>query len=451
MEENVIRRVMPYSHDAELAVIGSMIMDKDAIIYASDRLKPDDFYEHEFKVMFEAICEIYKEGSAVDVTTLTVKLKEKDLAPEFCGIEHLMSIVDKTPTSVNIKHYADIVSDKALSRNLIKTLESLASQAYVGKDEISDILGETEKQVFKIVQSRTVDEYEDIRKITLKTLKIIEAAAKTNSSVTGIATGFRDLDYKLSGLQKSDLILIAARPSMGKTAFVLNIANYVAVRSKITTVIFSLEMSKTDLVQRMLAMDAKIDATKLRTGGLQDKDWGELMSAARTIGDSSLIIEDASSVTVNDVRSKCRKYKLENNLGLIMIDYLQLMNGSGKSDSRQQEISEISRSLKGLARELDVPVIALSQLSRAVESRPDKRPMLSDLRESGAIEQDADVVMFIYRDEYYNKEESKDPGVAEIIIGKQRKGPVGTVRLGWQGQYTRFVNLEHDDRRESAE
>ncbi len=448
MEENVIKRVMPFSNDAERSVIGSMIMDREAIVYVNDKLIPDDFYVPEYKAMFEAAIELFNEGRAVDITTLVVKLREKDIAPEFCGLEHIMSIVDATPTSANIKYYADIVSDRAVSRRLIRTLEGLATMTYMQKDDLNDILGETEKQIFNIVQSRNTGEFEDIKQIALRTLRGISEASKSQSGITGIATGFRDLDRRLSGLQKSDLILIAARPSMGKTAFVLNIANYVAVRSHITTAVFSLEMSKTDLVQRMYAMNSKIDATKLRNGDLDDHGWTDLMGAAREISESSLLIDDTPSISVSEVRSKCRKLKLEKNLGLVLIDYLQLMSGSGRAESRQNEISEISRSLKALARELDVPVIALSQLSRAVESRPDKRPMLSDLRESGAIEQDADVVMFIYRDEYYNKEKSEDPGVAEIIIGKQRKGPVGTVRLGWQGQYTRFVNLEAQPRKD---
>ncbi|MCQ2537360.1 MAG: replicative DNA helicase [Lachnospiraceae bacterium] len=443
MEENVIKRLMPNSHDAEMSVIGAMIMDRDAITHAADRLSPDDFYTQEFKVMFEAIKEMYTVGQAVDITTLIVKLQEKDLAPEFCGLEHIMSIVDRTPTSANIKYYVDIVQDKAIERRLIKTLEGLAGEAYMEKEGVQSLLDHTEKEVFKLVQSRGSSDHVDIKQVVYSTLRNIEAAAKNSSGITGVATGFRDLDRSLAGLQKSDFILIAARPSMGKTAFVLNLANYIAVRSKVTTVFFSLEMSRESLVERMLAMDSLISATTLRAGTLKDNEWGDLVGAAREIGDSALIIEDTPGISVAELRSKCRKYKLENNLGLIIIDYLQLMSGDGRTESRQQEVSEISRSLKALARELDVPLIALSQLSRAVESRPDKRPMMSDLRESGSIEQDADVVMFIYRDEYYNKN-TEHPGEAEIIISKQRKGPTGTVRLQWQAQYTRFRNLEHE-------
>ncbi len=443
MEENVIKRIMPYSQDAEQSVIGAMIMDREAITAVADRLTPDDFYIQEFRVMFEAMKEMFTSGQAVDITTLTVKLREKDIAPEFCGLEHLMNIVDATPTSANIKYYADIVQDKAVERRLIKLLETLAGEAYQEKDSVQSLLDHTEKEVFKLVQSRGTSEHVDIKDIVIKTLRNIEAAAKNQNGITGVATGFRDLDRALAGLQRSDLILLAARPSMGKTAFVLNLANYIAVRSHVSTVFFSLEMSKESLVERMLAMDSHVDATVIRGGTLKESDWSDLAGAAREIGESALIIEDTPGISVSEVRSKCRKYKLENNLGLIIIDYLQLMSGDGRSESRQQEISEISRSLKALARELDVPLIALSQLSRAVESRPDKRPMLSDLRESGAIEQDADVVMFIYRDEYYNKN-TEHPGEAEIIIGKQRRGPTCTVRLQWQAQYTRFRNLEYE-------
>ncbi len=445
MEENVIKRIMPYSQDAEQSVIGAMIMDRDAITAVADRLSPDDFYVQEFRVMFEAMKEMFAAGQAVDITTLIVKLREKDIAPEFCGLEHIMNIVNATPTSANIKYYADIVQNKAVERRLIKVLEGLASETYQEKTDVQELLDHTEKEVFKLVQSRGSSEHEDIKDIVIKTLRNIEAAAKNQNGITGVATGFRDLDRALAGLQRSDLILLAARPSMGKTAFVLNLANYIAVRSHVSTVFFSLEMSKESLVERMLAMDSHIDATAIRGGTLKETEWGDLANAAREIGESALIIEDTPGISVSEVRSRCRKYKLENNLGLIIIDYLQLMSGDGRSESRQQEISEISRSLKALARELDVPLIALSQLSRAVESRPDKRPMLSDLRESGAIEQDADVVMFIYRDEYYNKN-TEHPGEAEIIIGKQRRGPTCTVRLQWQAQYTRFVNLEHEHR-----
>lgn len=449
MEESVIKRVQPHSKEAEQSVIGSMIMDNDAIVIALEILKPEDFYIRQYAVLFEAMQELHQEGKPSDLTTILVKLKEKDVSPEICGMEFIRDLTDAVPTSANIKYYADIVAEKALSRKLLRTMESIANSCYQDKEGIDVILEETEKQVFSIIQNRGGGDYEDIRQIVFRTLKSIEEAAKSKGRITGLATGFRDLDYKTAGLHKSELILIAARPAMGKTAFELNIAEYVALHSRVTTAIFSLEMSKEQLVNRMLSMNSRVDAQNIRSGTLQDEEWAKLMESARNIGESALIIDDTPGITVSELRSKCRKLKLEKNLGLIIIDYLQLMSGSGRSESRQQEISEISRSLKALARELDCPVIALSQLSRAVEQRPDKRPLLSDLRESGAIEQDADIVMFIYRDEYYNPGTTEEPGVAEIIIGKQRSGPTGTVKLKWIGQNQKFANLEQNANREN--
>ena len=365
------------------------------------------------------------------------------MPPEYSGVEFIRELVIAVPTSANVKHYSQIVKEKAVLRKLIRITESIANECYLSKDSLETILEQTEKQIFNIVQSRGTSDYVDIKDVVLQSLESIEVVAKNKGSVTGVSTGFIDLDYKTSGMQPSDFILIAARPSMGKTAFVLNLAEHMAVKQKVTTAIFSLEMSKDQLVKRMLAMNSRVDSQLIRTGNLKDDDWIKLIEGAREIGESKLILDDTPSISIAELRSKCRKYKLEHNLGIIMIDYLQLMSGGGKkSESRQQEISDISRSLKALARELNVPVIALSQLSRAVEQRPDKRPMLSDLRESGAIEQDADVVMFVYRDDYYNKD-SEDKGVAEIIIGKQRNGPTGTVKLKWQAELTRFANLEH--------
>ena len=387
--------------------------------------------------------ELYNENKPIDLVTLQDKLNEKDLPPEYSGVEFIRELVIAVPTSANVKHYAQIVKEKAVLRKLIKITETIANDCYLSKDSLETILEQTEKQIFNIVQSRGTSDYVDIKDIVLQSLESIEVVAKNKGSVTGVSTGFIDLDYKTSGMQPSDFVLIAARPSMGKTAFVLNLAEHMAVKQKVTTAIFSLEMSKDQLVKRMLAMNSRVDSQLIRTGNLKDDDWIKLIEGAREIGESKLILDDTPSISIAELRSKCRKYKLEHNLGIIMIDYLQLMSGGGKkSESRQQEISDISRSLKALARELNVPVIALSQLSRAVEQRPDKRPMLSDLRESGAIEQDADVVMFVYRDDYYNKD-SEDKGVAEIIIGKQRNGPTGTVKLKWQGELTRFANLEH--------
>ncbi|MCR5585250.1 MAG: replicative DNA helicase [Lachnospiraceae bacterium] len=448
MEENVFKKTMPFSHEAEQSVIGAMIMDKEAIFVAMDALRPEDFYEKEFMLMYQAIADLAQAGKAVDMTTVIAKLREMEVAPELCGMEHIRQVIDATPTSANIKHYVDIVSSKSLERKLIKTLETLRDKAFSDNCPIDELLEDTEKEVFQIVQNRGSAEFEDIKQIVYRTLKNIESAAKNNSRITGIATGLRDLDAKLAGFQKSDLILLAARPSMGKTALALNIANYVAVRSHIPTVIFSLEMSKESLVKRIMSMNSRVSSETIRTGQLKDNEWADLIEASRDIGESGLIIDDTPGIKVSELRSKCRKLKLEKNIGLVMIDYLQLMSGSGHSESRQNEVAEISRSLKALAREIDCPVLALSQLSRAVESRDNKRPMLSDLRESGSIEQDADVVMFIYRDEYYNKDTEK-PGVAEIIVGKQRNGPTGTVDVKWIGEMQKFATLEkaprHDD------
>ena len=441
MEESLIKKVQPHSKEAEQSVIGSMIMDKDAIVVASELLQPEDFYIRQYGVLFEAMTELFQEGKPSDLVTILDKLKEKDVSPEVCGMEFIRDVTDAVPTSANIKYYAQIVAEKALARKLIKITEGISNTCYLDKEPMDVVLEETEKQVFNIIQKRGGGDYEDIRDVVLRALKNIEIAAKSQGRITGIATGFRDLDFKTAGLQRSDLVLIAARPSMGKTAFVLNLAEYSALHSHVTTAIFSLEMSKEQLINRMLAMNSRVDSQNIRTGDLKDSEWADLMESARHIGESGLVIDDTPGISISELRSKCRKLKLEKNLGIVIIDYLQLMSGSGKSESRQQEISEISRSLKALAREINCPVVALSQLSRAVEQRPDKRPMLSDLRESGAIEQDADVVMFIYRDEYYNKD-TEEPGVTEIIIGKQRNGPTGTVKLKWMGQIQKFGNLE---------
>lgn len=441
MDEALIKKVPPHSAEAEQSVIGSMLMDKDAIITVSEILTDEDFYNHQYAVLFDAMVSLFNEGKPVDLITLQNKLKENDIPQEAISLEFIRDIIAAVPTSANVKYYANIVSEKATLRRLIKVTESIMNECYLDKEKVETILEQTEKKVFDIIQNKGSGEFVSIKDIVIKSLESIEAAAKSKGSVTGIPTGFYDLDYKTAGLQPSDLILVAARPSMGKTAFVLNIAEYVAVKSGVTTAIFSLEMSKDQLVKRIISMNSKVDSQAIRSGELKDDDWVKLVESARMIGNSGLIIDDTPGISISELRSKCRKFKLENNLGLVIIDYLQLMSGSKKSESRQQEISDISRGLKALAREINAPVIALSQLSRAVEQRPDKRPMLSDLRESGAIEQDADVVMFIYRDDYYNKD-SEEAGVSEIIIGKQRNGPTGTVKLAWLSQFTKFANLE---------
>lgn len=441
MEETLIKRVLPHSIEAERSVIGSMLMNREAIIAASERITGADFYQHQHGVMFDSMVELFNEGKPVDLVTLQNRLKEKDVPPEVASVEFVREIMTSVPTSVNIKSYASIVREKAVMRRLIKVNEEIEALCYAGRDKLEDILAHTEKAIFDLLQTRGSGEFVPIRQVALNVLEKIEAASKSNTTVTGVPTGFQDLDYRISGFQPSDFILVAARPSMGKTAFVLNVVEHVAVKKGLPCMIFSLEMSKEQLVNRMLSMESKVDSQKLRTGTLTDSDWDAVVEGIGTIGNSKLIIDDTPGISIGELRSKCRKMKLEYGLSLVIIDYLQLMSGSGKSDSRQQEISDISRSLKALARELSVPVIALSQLSRAVEQRPDHRPMLSDLRESGAIEQDADVVMFIYRDDYYHKDTEKK-GIAEIIIAKQRNGPIGTVELVWLPKYTQFVNMK---------
>lgn len=443
MEEAVLKRVMPHSIEAEQSTIGSMLLDREAVVVASELLTGEDFYSKQYGIVFDAMVELHLEGKPVDLVLLQAKLREKDVPPEVSSLEFMKDLLAVVPTSANIKQYAGIVAEKSTLRRLIRLNEEIANNCYVGRENLETILNDTEKRIFEICQHRNTTEFVPIREVVANAMNKIELASKTQGSVTGIPTGFIDLDYKTAGMQPSDLVLIAARPSMGKTAFVLNIAQHVAFKQHKSVAIFSLEMSKEQLVNRMFSLESKVSGQSIRTGQLTDSDWEKLAETAGIIGQSKLMIDDTPGISIAELRSKCRKYKLEQGLDMIIIDYLQLMSGNGRSESRQNEISEISRSLKAIARELSVPVLALSQLSRAVEQRPDHRPMLSDLRESGAIEQDADVVMFIYRDDYYNKETDK-PGVAEIIIAKQRNGPIGTVDLAWLSDYTKFANLQKE-------
>lgn len=442
MDETLMKRVLPHSVEAEQSVIGSMLMDRDAIVAAAEIVTSSDFYQQQYGIMFEAMVELFNEGKPVDLITLQDRLKEKDVPPEVSSLEFVRDIITTVPTSANVKSYAGIVREKAVLRRLIKLNEEIANTCYAGKEPLEQILAHTEKSVFDLLESRNSREFVPIRQVALNVLEKIEVASRTQGTVTGIPTGFIDLDYKTSGMQPSDFVLIAARPSMGKTAFVLNMVDHVAVRKGLPCMIFSLEMSKEQLVNRMLSMESNVDSQKLRTGNLSDSDWDAIVEGIGVIGNSRLIIDDTPGISITELRSKCRKMKLEYGLSMIIIDDLQLMSGSGgrNNESRQQEISEISRSLKALAREMNAPVVALSQLSRACETRTDHRPMLSDLRESGAIEQDADVVMFLYRDDYYNKD-TDTPNIAEVIIAKQRNGPIGTVNLLWQPEFTKFVNL----------
>ncbi|MCQ2422230.1 MAG: replicative DNA helicase [Lachnospiraceae bacterium] len=448
MDENLIKRVPPHSIEAEHSVIGSMIMEREAIQTASEILTPEDFYEKNMGLYFETLCELFQQGVEADLVTVQDRLRLKEMPEELCSIEYISNLLGAVPTSANIKHYAEIVKEKSKLRRFIKVAEGLTGNAYLDKEETNELFQRAEKDLFALFQERESGTITPISEVVVKAIQNVESAYKNKGSVTGIPTGFIDLDYKTAGLQPSDLILIAARPSMGKTAFVLNLADQIAVKDKVPTAIFSLEMNNVQLVNRLLSMHSHVDAQKIRTGNLEDNDWNELVTSARILGDSTLMIDDTPGISITELRSKCRKMKLEHGLRLVIIDYLQLMTGSSKrAESRQQEVSEISRSLKALAREINCPVIALSQLSRNVESRDDKRPILSDLRDSGAIEQDADVVMFLYRDEYYHKDSPK-AGITEVIIGKQRNGPIGTVELGFQANLTKFVNLERNRSKE---
>ena len=446
-DESLLIRTIPHSKEAEASVIGAMIRDGDAVIQALEILQPEDFYSRQFQVLFSTMKEMTRDGIAIDFVSLQDKLKsKKDVPPEFFSLETLKNLAMDVPTVANIRIYCEMVRSKAILRALIRTNEEIADMCYKGEEDLESILESTEKKIFNLLLERNSREFVPIAEVAMNVLHRVEEASKQKNAITGVASGFIDLDYRTAGFQKSDLILIEARPSRGKTAFFLNILDYVAVKKQEPVMIFSLEMSKEQLANRLLSLETKIEADKLRKGTLTDEEWGDLIEGVDRLSRSNVFIDDTPGISVSELRGKCRKRKLETGLSLIMIDYLQLMSGEkGKrnAESRQQEISDISRSLKALAREMDCPVIALSQLSRAVEQRPDHRPMLSDLRESGAIEQDADIVMFLYRDDYYNKD-TEHPNEAELIIAKQRNGPIGTVRHLWQPQYTRVKNAEKE-------
>ena len=443
MDESVIRRIPPHNQEAEKSVIGAMMMSRDAVIAAVEILDKDDFYESRYGLVFDAFRRLNEEGKAIDPINLQEKLKEMDAPAELYDPEFIRNMVAAVPTSVNIRDYANIVKEKSVLRNLIRVAENIENKCYDGHEEMQAILDSAEKDVFAVTQTRAAGDAVSIMDIAVKALDNIEMASKSNSHVTGLATGFLDLDYKTSGLQNSDFILVAARPSMGKTALVLNMAQYMAFRKDQAVAIFSLEMSREQLMNRLIAMESTVNSQNIRTGKLNDDEWSKIIESVTAIGHSKMIIDDTPGITLAEMRSKARKYKLDHDIKIIFIDYLQLMTlgASKKSDNRQQEVAEISRALKSLARELNIPIIALSQLNRSVEQRDDHRPMLSDLRESGSIEQDADVVMFIYRDDYYHKD-TEEKNVAEIIIAKQRNGPIGTVKLVWLPEYTKFVNMQ---------
>lgn len=441
MEDSIVQRIPPHNLDAERSVLGSMMMDREAIAVATEVLRGDDFYRPDHKAIYDAMVDLYNKGEPVDLITLHNRISEMGVLEQIGGANYLTELAAMVPTSAHIKNYATIVEEKAILRRLIKMSQNIAALSYEAKEDVHVIMNKAEEEIFNIAENRRTDDFAPIREVLIQTFEKIETIYHNQGRVTGIPTGFLDLDYKTAGLQPSDFVLIAARPSMGKTAFALNVAQYAALRENVPTAIFSLEMSKDQLVNRMLCAEAMVDAQKVRTGNLEQEDWVKIARAMGPLSEAPIYIDDTPGISVMEMRAKCRRLKLEKGLKLIMVDYLQLMSGNGRNDSRQQEISEISRSLKALAREMEAPVIALSQLSRACEARADHRPMLSDLRESGAIEQDADVVMFLYRDEYYHPDtEAKNQ--AELIIAKQRNGPTGTIDLVWLGQYTKFANMQ---------
>ena len=437
-----LAKIPPHDIDAEQAVLGSMLTDKDAVNAAIETLKEDAFYREDNKAIYQAIINLYSKSEPIDIITLKDELESMDKFEQVGGYEYLASLPDKVPTTANVQKYIKIVEEKAILRKLIKTANEIIELGYDPAEDVEDIMDNAEKKIFDIMQSKNQKGYTPIKDVLVESFTKLEELYNRKQHITGVPTGFVELDYKTAGLHGSELILVAARPAMGKTAFALNIATNAALRGNAPVAIFSLEMSKDQLVNRILCSEAMVDSNKVRTGKLEEDDWVKLAGAIGPLSESEIYIDDTPGISVMEIRTKCRKLKMEKNIGLVVIDYLQLVQGSNKRQaSREQEISEISRSLKILAKEINVPVIALSQLSRAVEQRPDHRPMLSDLRESGAIEQDADIVMFLYRDYYYNKESEKKD-IAEVIIAKQRGGQTGTVELLWMGNYTKFVNLE---------
>ena len=435
-------KVPPHDIEAEQAVIGSMLTDKDAVVSAIEVLKEDDFYRDDNKAIYSAILNLYNRAEPIDIITVKAELEAMGKFEQVGGLEYLAELPEKVPTTANSMKYIKIVEEKSTLRNLIKTANEIIELGYDPTEDVDDIMEGVEKKIFNIMQNKNQKGYAAMKDILVDSFTQLEELYNRKQHITGVPSGFTDLDYRTAGFHGSDLILIAARPAMGKSAFALNIATNAAVKAKVPVAIFSLEMSKEQMVNRILCSEAMVDSNKVRTGKLEEDDWTKLAEAIGPLSEAEIYIDDTPGISVMEIRAKCRKLKLEKNIGMVVIDYLQLVQGSNKRNgSREQEISEISRSLKILAKELNVPVIALSQLSRAVEQRPDHRPMLSDLRESGAIEQDADIVMFLYRDDYYN-EDSDKKGIAEVIIAKHRGGSTGTVDLVWLGSYTKFVDLE---------
>ncbi|RUS48811.1 replicative DNA helicase [Cohnella sp. AR92] len=440
-------RVPPQNLEAEQAVLGAILLETEALITSMERLKPEDFYSVAHQRIYEVMLDLNDDNEPLDLITLTAKLQDRAQLEEVGGVTYLAKLAHAVPTAANVEYYAQIVEEKSLLRRLIRTATQIVSNGYAGEDEIGTLINDAEQRIMEISNRKSSSGFISIRDVLMEVFDRVEFLYNHKGGTTGIPSGFRDLDKMTAGFQRSDLIIVAARPSVGKTAFALNIAQNVAVRAGETVAIFSLEMSAAQLVQRMVCAESNVDAGRMRTGYLEGDDWEKLTMAIGALSEAQVYIDDTPGITVADIRAKCRRLKKEKNLGMILIDYLQLIQGRGKAgENRQQEVSEISRTLKQIARELEVPVIALSQLSRGVEQRQDKRPMMSDLRESGSIEQDADIVAFLYRDDYYNQDTEKK-NIIEIIIAKQRNGPVGTVELVFLKSFNKFVSLDrsHDE------
>lgn len=432
-------RIPPHSVEAEQSVLGSILLDKEAMISVSETLVPEDFYKEAHKVIYESMLKLYNSQSEIDLITLTDELRDQGYLDDIGGIVYITSLSTVVPTTSNIKYYVNIVKEKSISRQLISAANDIINLGYDGSAKVEYVLENAEKKIFDISQERATNDFQPINQVISEALSMLEKLYEEKNDVTGLTTGFRDLNKKINGLQRSDLLLIAARPAMGKTAFALNLVQNAALKGDASVAVFSLEMSKEQLVQRMIASQSTVELKKIKTGTLADNDWPRITDGMAILSGAKIHIDDTPGIKISELRSKCRKLKIEKGLDLVLIDYLQLMEGEGQNESRQQEIAKISRSLKILAKELDCPVVALSQLSRAPEQRADHRPMLSDLRESGSIEQDADIVMFLYRDEYYNPDTEKK-NIGEVIVAKNRHGETGTVELVWFGGIQKFAD-----------
>ncbi|MCR2044371.1 replicative DNA helicase [Anaerosalibacter massiliensis] len=441
IDAQVLGKLPPHSLEAEQSVLGAMIVDKEAINTAVETIQPNDFYKEANKEIYETILELYNKNEPVDLITLSEEMKRRGTLDSIGGIGYLTSLSGGVATTANVEYYCKIVEEKSTLRQLIKSCDEIVSKSYEDSEDVNAIIEKAEKNIFDITQGRNNDGFFPIKEVLLESFTKIEEMSMKGDGLTGLTTGFIDIDDKLSGLQKSDLVLLAARPSMGKTALGLNIALNSSLEANANVAVFSLEMSKEQLVQRMLSSISHVDLQNIISGKLDEDEWVKIIEAMGPLSETNIYIDDTAGISLMEMKAKCRKLKIESGLDLVVIDYLQLMQSDTPHESRQQEISSISRGLKALAKEMDCPVLALSQLSRAPELRSDHRPILSDLRESGAIEQDADVVMFLYRDEYYN-EDSDKKNIGEVIVAKHRNGPTGTVDLVWMGQYTKFVNLE---------